>query len=669
LAQVLLIHGVGGSRPESDWMKPLNARLAGMGYPLISDPPDTIRVPSYGHLFGSRDVAEPPNTYVKPSERELFRQRLDYAARQKALERLVRPYAERSNHPNLAHLPRPVVNPVAELVEQMRFEDVRRYIETPSVRHAIWREVLAEVPSSGPLIVVAHSLGSVVAAGLLDRLPPGVVVDLLITVASPLSFPRYRAHLKPLWSGFPYSRVMHWMNVYSGMDGICAGRGLADEVHQAFDVHVRVDGAHDLEAYLSHPAVAAAIAAVAFPAEQAEVVPAVNSPARPIHPSWYPLLLGTAFTCQLSKSLPSDEWRRHRRLEAAREEVARRAVADIALQRARRAAAIDQMAAQGTSFSREQLFDHPLADGRHPTLRDLTFGAASLLKGSWSDQELVPLAVGLMLQPLVSPFEIAADSRLRRDALVLTLNVVRDARGNLADQTYADQIRNSVEWAKQRLDGKGFPWGTVLIASSLALLAATGVGLAVAAPAGLVGGAVVTSTLAAFGPGGMVGGLLTLGTMTGTAGAIGGFGLAAELNDGSGGGARAAAMAAAQTGAELAAEAPETLTVTLTGMLAVVHAQLELGFESTEAFVREAVSSGMDIVAAECELHRVIAPDTAGAKLWERKLMLLKRAGAALDSLTTLPEVEAIAVTRKALELCSPPPGVQPPGRPELDRG
>jgi hypothetical protein len=668
LVQILLLHGVGGAKPEADWMKPLNDRLAGMGYPTIVDPPDVISVPSYGHLFGARDVAEPPVTYVKPAERELFQQRLAYAARQKALEQLVRPYAERPDG-LLPHLPGFVVNPVAELTEYMRFDDVRRYVENPSVRHAVWTEVLGAVPASGPLIVVAHSLGSVVAAGLLNRLPPGVTVDLLITVASPLSFPRYRAHLKPLWAGFPYGRVMRWMNVYSCGDGICAGRGLADEVHQAFDAQVGVDGAHTLEAYMSHPAVAVAIASVAFPAEQPG--PAVpNPPARTIHRSWYPLLLGAAFTCQLSKSLPSAEWRRHRRLEAAREEVARRAVADIAKQQTQRAALIAQMAEQGASFSEEQLSDHPLAAGRHPTFQDLTFGAASLLKGSWTDPELLPLAVGLMLQPLVPPFDIQADSRLRRDALVLTLNVVRDARGNLADQTFAEQVRTSADWAKQRLaEGKGFPWGTVLIASSLALLAVTGVGLAVAAPAGLAGAAVVTSTLAAFGPGGMVGGLLTLGAMTGTAGALGGFGLKAEFDNDADNGARAAAMTAAQTGAELAAEAPETLMVTLTGMLAVVHAQARLGFDSTEAFVRQAVSNALDVAGAECELHRAIAPDTTGTKLWERKVMLLKRAAAALNSLTELPDVEALAVTRRALESGNPPPGVRWPGRPQLERG
>jgi hypothetical protein len=42
----------------------------------------------------------------------------------------------------------------------------------------------------------------------------------------------------------------------------------------------------------------------------------------------------------------------------------------------------------------------------------------------------------------------------------------------------------------------------VLISGGLLLLSLTGVGVAVAAPAGLAGAAVITGTLAAFGPGG-----------------------------------------------------------------------------------------------------------------------------------------------------------------------
>jgi hypothetical protein len=246
-----------------------------------------------------------------------------------------------------------------------------------------------------------------------------------------------------------------------------------------------------------------------------------------------------------------------------------------------------------------------LADGRAPTYHDLTDGAAAILAGVWSDAELLAFAVGLMFQPLVTPFDVEADSKRRRKALELTLNVIRGPRGNLADQIDADQVKTSLDWTKGQLSGgRSFPWGTVLIASGLALLAATSVGLAVAAPAGLAGAAVVTSTLAAFGLGGMVGGLLTLSAMIGTAGVLSGLGVAATLRGTAS--ARNVVSATARTGAELAQLPPETLTVTLAGMVAVVHVHPKLGFDSTETFVRAAIAVGRDLAVAEHQQH--VAP-------------------------------------------------------------
>jgi hypothetical protein len=673
MVQLLVVHGVGAAKPESAWMKPLNHRMASMGFQPIVRPVDSVSVPNYAHLFGATDVPEPPETSVRLDGHELLGQRLTYAARQNALERVIRPYAERSNGPDWSWVPRPIIDPIGDLTERFVFEDATRYVSKPAVRHAIWNEVLSSAPRSGGVIVVGHSLGSVVAAGVLRRLPPGVTVDLLITLASPLSFRRYRGHLGSLWSAFPYAHVHRWLNVYSPWDGICAGRGICAEVDEALDVCVRVDGAHDLEAYMSHPAVAAAINAVAFPAENGNdhARSFAGQVARPIHPSWFPLLLGTAFTWQLSKSLPSDQWQRHRRLETAREEVARRAVADIRERRSQRTEFIARLAEQGVSLTKQQQSDHPLADGRYPTFRDLTFRAAAVLNNKWTDDQLLPLAVGLMLQPLVAPFDIQADLKYRQHALMLTLNVVRRSRGNLADQTYAEQVRSSVEWARQRLaEGKGFPWGTVLMASGLAVLAATGVGLAVAAPAGLAGAAVVTSTLAAFGPGGMVGGLLTLGAMTGTAGALGAVGVSMEV--GSGGDAAHATdgVQPADTGAELAAVALETMTVTFTGMLAVVHAQLCLdGFKTTERFVREVLSNAGDIVDAELNMHREIAPDANRTNLWQRKRDLVQRAMDALESLNGLPLIDDVRLARRALESGVAPTGPAIPPRPAIEGG
>ncbi len=530
-------------------------------------------------------------------------------------------------------------------------------MKMPAMRSAVYRHVLAQLPQSGHIILVAHSLGSVVAAGLLRRLPAELTVDLFITIGSPLGIPRYRSHLGALASSFPYRQVHRWLNVHGLRDFVTGGRGVAGSISSAIDVAIQTH-AHSLGAYMSHPATAAAIRSVVFPLDRPASGAATannRAVARPIHEAWFPLLLGTAFTHQLAKSLPTGEWKARLRLDAARSEVARRAVDDIVGKRAQRAELIRSMQERGVSWEPRQLTDHPLADNRYPTLLDLTTGAASLLRGTWDDEDLLALAVGLLMQPLVDPFDVQADLKQRLPALVLTLNVVRDHRGDLADQTYAHQVRDSLVWAQKQMVESKFPWGTVLIGTGVVVLAATGIGIMLAAPAGLAGAAVVTSTLAAFGPGGMVGGLLTLGALTGSASALGALGVSAEFEADDAETMHTAA-ATARIVADLAPLSPETLTVTLIGMLAVIHAQTQLpGFRSTEPYARAVVTAALDSVRAEQSIHEEIAPGADGTKKWRRKQDLLVRALAALDSLTSVPEVGLQLEARKALETGRPP--------------
>jgi hypothetical protein len=207
-------------------------------------------------------------------------------------------------------------------------------------------------------------------------------------------------------------------------------------------------------------------------------------------------------------------------------------------------------------------------------------------------------------------------------------------RGETSQTTLSrNKIHASITWAESKLGDDKFPWGTVLLASGLAVLAVTGVGLAIAAPAGLVGAAVVTSTLAAFGPGGMVGGLVTLAALTGTAGSISALGFSAELQAGDDSrGSQVAAVT--QSGVELAEGSLDVLHVTVTGMLAVVHAQRALGFTSTEPMVRMVLSSAHDAASAEFNTHREFAPESKGTQAWGKKYQLIGKALKALDSLT-----------------------------------
>lgn len=653
MVTVVLVHGVGGPSPEARWLEPLNRRLAELGFPSLSEPDHTIRTPDYSRLFDTQVRVGPADTYVKPDERDLAYQKRDYALRQKELERRVRPVAESSDVFGFNMVPGAVGNPLADAVEFFAFNRVREFMERPSVRPAIWSRVLKELPAEGSVIIIAHSLGSVVVAGLLRKLPPGVSVELLVTIGSPLYFDRYRSHLSSLNANFPYSQVRRWVNVFSPWDGVTGGRGIARKLPQALDVCAHINGDHDLSAYMSHPSVAMAVGCALFGEPHSTERSGVGV-SRRIHESWFELLLGTTYSGQISRLMDSDQWRKRMRLDGAREEVARRAVADIEIQRSNRSEMLRKAMELGVRISTQDADDHPCAEGRFPTYSDLVSGTSAHLRSRWSDEELVTFGVALMVQPIAAPFDIPVGLDARCNALELTLDRVRRDGSDLADRTFAEQLKNSLQWGKGKMSDNNFPWGRVLIGTGLLLLAATGVGIAAAAPVGLAGAAVVTSTLAAFGPGGMVGGLLTLGTLTGTAASMTTLGVATELEDEDG--ISAAHRAAAVAGTGLAAASPQALTVSLASILAVVHAQTRLHFESTASTVRTVLENALDTTVAEHTLHSELAPDGEGTKSWKAKVDLIEKALRGLDELSSATVSEqAIMDARRSIEDGEPP--------------
>ena len=156
----------------------------------------------------------------------------------------------------------------------------------------------------------------------------------------------------------------------------------------------------------------------------------------------------------------------------------------------------------------------------------------------------------------------------------------------------------------------------------LLLLSLTGIGLVVAAPAGLAGAAVVTGTLVAFGPGGMIGGLVTIATLTGVGAAATGIGVGVGVAEDPVVVERARRLAVE----ELAKMPISALRNAVAGVLAVVDAQRRLRFESTGDLVEEMLNSALDMVRVECALHEAVAPQRTGTTEWRKKVELLERA-------------------------------------------
>lgn len=75
----------------------------------------------------------------------------------------------------------------------------------------------------GPHVVVAHSLGTVIAYDCLKRVAGTKEVDMLITLGTPLGMSEIQDNLRPEWTkddGYPHD-VPEWVNVVDTLDPVC----------------------------------------------------------------------------------------------------------------------------------------------------------------------------------------------------------------------------------------------------------------------------------------------------------------------------------------------------------------------------------------------------------------------------------------------------------------
>ncbi|MFE6755758.1 antibiotic ABC transporter ATP-binding protein [Streptomyces sp. NPDC057684] len=198
---------------------------------------------------------------VEPADEEGTRGPAGYAASRMLLSRWVR---ERLNGLTQARF----FQPVSERILIGELKQVRRYLDEPPVWQAARAAVAAEI---GPdtRVVVAHSLGSVVAYEALCENPDWPVTD-LVTVGSPLGLPVIHRRLSPLpvegrgaWPG----GVVRWTNVADSGDIVALVGALAPQFvsgpGDGVDDRTITNGArmHDFERYLTAPKTGTAVAA------------------------------------------------------------------------------------------------------------------------------------------------------------------------------------------------------------------------------------------------------------------------------------------------------------------------------------------------------------------------------------------------------------------------
>jgi hypothetical protein len=159
--------------------------------------------------------------------------------------------------------------PVDQEIIKAHLRDVAVYLTAG--RERILAEVRRRLPADGPLVLVTHSLGTVVARDLLDDPALCERTLLWVTAGSPLGLEAVQRNLRT--PGTVHPGVRQWLSCYDVNDIVALGHPLARTWGRPLD-DVRVengDASHSIERYLAHSAVAGRIAATVREAARVDV--------------------------------------------------------------------------------------------------------------------------------------------------------------------------------------------------------------------------------------------------------------------------------------------------------------------------------------------------------------------------------------------------------------
>lgn len=228
---VVYLHGMGGVRP--DWAAPLRIDGVSTIAPHYADLLDPDRA-----VYATRSEATMPlESSSEERARYVERQRDLADAIQRAGEAVPRGTSWPAGLPHPARLPDRLPLPQVLRTPLFGVDQVGRYLDDAGRRAAVIARVRDALRGARPpVVVLAHSLGSVVMADMLSELPCDV--ELLVTLGSPLGHEAV-ASAVPL-GPFPYGRMGGWANVVHLLDPVPFGRGLADRIPAAFDVYLPV---------------------------------------------------------------------------------------------------------------------------------------------------------------------------------------------------------------------------------------------------------------------------------------------------------------------------------------------------------------------------------------------------------------------------------------------
>jgi len=498
---LLYLHGVGDGDLDDGWQGALEAALTRLGYPDLSGV--TVLAPKYPNGLRGVDDDEPlPKVAVRaPRGDDAKSNRRDFERRRTAMEVLLGRDDRGDGVLGGDH-----VAPVAG--NMRRFTQADNYVKNPKVRAWVLQRILRQLPQAGRLVIVGHSLGSVIAADLVRRLPVGLEVAGMVTIGSPLAHERFHVDgLRELLDE-PPANLAWWVNFWSTADLVPTRRGVSTVFPWVLDQRIQAAmgdnpvRAHSATTYLRNATVALAIGRGLFGSQSKEIELARKGLDIPLDYAETVALLALRYAHLTLKELEGDI--RDRYADALRQV---------------QAASLDQIKARNANGSRPM--PRPIANLAVDLSDPSSRAPEPALPAHLSvDDAVVPLAM-IAVGNVIRPFEIEVSKEKRQTAmeqLTLEMQLGRQVGTNVFEAVDSARkvLKGPTNWVKWTALGLGT--AAVVVATS---------GLALAAAPGVAGAAAVTSALATFGPGGMIGGLLTAGTLVSAGGGGIAIGLAA----------------------------------------------------------------------------------------------------------------------------------------------
>lgn len=487
--KLVYLHGIGKRTPGRKWLSALNESLEEAGYPSVSA--GQVIAPNYYSLLLTDGIKakHPDKTYNRPREAEEARARMAFERRQADVQRMLQQVG--GVHAFGFH--RMPESPAAVLQARgaksgrgFGLGQVRRYVNNKANRGAILQYIIDALVSHEleDIVLIGHSLGSVVAIDLLDHLPPEIRVRRFVTIGSPANNRALREAAGLLLKDFPYARVDDWSNLFSNLDAVTGGRGLASTFPGAQDFSIDLGGlAHSAQRYLRHRALGMLVGDAFCPRERLASSAMQSDVVVRMTDEEADMLLKLHFGRLIADKIK-------------RKETTRRYEAVLNLIQDEWASLAAQTAAPGAALAPEV---QAIIAGKLPPLPSLR----------WEITEAVEVLAQLTTTAIIAPYEIEVD-----DADLDALPNMAIAMG-LSSGT-GEKVATAVKQIDSLVGKSGRLRWWAVAGVGAALLIAAPVGLVAAAPASAFGAAAVTGGLAAFGPGGMIGGLATAGGLAST---------------------------------------------------------------------------------------------------------------------------------------------------------